>query len=117
MRGFIIGLTVSLAFIAGALSSRWLLRPAVAANAADKQGWVVRPPTPAVHGDPEPPGLVAPVPRWEYICYRAELTHKLVDVANQAGEEGWEMVGTDGQGTQPPVWCFKRRKNGPVVGP
>jgi hypothetical protein len=114
VRGFLLGLSISLAFIVGALSSSVLLRPAAAAAGNERPGWVPGSPPPAKRAEPEPPGLVMPIPRWEYICYRAELTHKLVDVANQAGEEGWEMVGTDGQGTQAPVWCFKRKKNAAV---
>jgi hypothetical protein len=121
VRGFLLGLSVSLAFIGGVLSSGWLVPQAAADDGAE--GWVAptagdvpsakapRAHSGATSAASEAPPLVRPMPRWEYICYRAELTHKLVDVANQAGEEGWEMVGTDGQGARPSVWCFKRRKD------
>jgi len=123
VRGFILGLSVALAFIVGVLSTNWLVPYAAAQTAGRSASAVARTPEPPV--PPPPPGrrdgvdadapkLVAPIPKWEYICYRAELTHKLVEVANQAGEEGWEMVGTDGQGTRPSIWCFKRRKNAPI---
>ncbi len=113
MRGFLYGLAISVAFILGAVSSGRLL-PQAAAGSEPAAGKSSRSAAKAPL-EPDAPPLVMPIPRWEYICYRAELTHKLVEVANEAGEEGWEMVGTDGQGAEPSVWCFKRRKNAPVA--
>lgn len=95
MRGFLVGLSFSLVFVLGFLAAQ--LVPSAQA-AREKRDHV------------EAPALVAPTPTWEYICYRAELTLDLLEVANQAGEQGWEMVGTDGQGARSPVWCFKRRR-------
>jgi hypothetical protein len=125
VRGFLLGLSISLAFIVGALFSNYLL-PLAAARAATGGATPPAPPPAPPRAAPgasashpsapelDAPSLVAPIPKWEYICYRAELTHKLVEVANQAGEDGWEMVGTDGQGPRPSIWCFKRRKNAQV---
>jgi hypothetical protein len=95
MRGFLLGLSFSIVFILGFVAAQ--LVPG--AQAGKKRTRIDVPP------------LVAPTPTWEYICYRAELTLDLLDVANQAGEQGWEMVGTDGQGARSPVWCFKRRRS------
>jgi hypothetical protein len=114
MRGFLYGLEISLAFIFGALSTGRLL-PQAAAGSEPAAGKASHSSAKIATPEPEAPALVMPIPRWEYICYRAELTHKLVEVANEAGEEGWEMVGTDGQGAEPSVWCFKRRKNAPLA--
>lgn len=54
-----------------------------------------------------------PAQRWEYDC--REAREQLTDLANQLGQQGWEMVaatsGPWGGGLsthQTTVWCFKR---------
>ena len=91
MRGFLLGLSLSAPFIIGVFSAEWLV-----------------PEAQAKRYDVELPVLSIPRTRWEYTCYRAKLSLNLIEVANKAGEMGWELIVTDGQGDELPVWCFKR---------
>jgi len=44
-------------------------------------------------------------PRWEYYCFEVSIWRDITPAANLKGAEGWEMVGSGGDGS---VWCFKR---------
>ncbi len=54
-------------------------------------------------------GLIPPRPKgatysnWEHLCITIS-TRNLTEALNQAGQEGWELVGVDAGG----IACFKR---------
>ncbi|HEY3235049.1 MAG TPA: hypothetical protein VGJ84_10035 [Polyangiaceae bacterium] len=87
MRGFLIGLSVSVAFIIGCVAgaSRFVLPPAEAAYVVEQ--------------------------RWAYFCFQESDADELGVKANAAGARGWELVaattsksGGDGKA----VWCFRQ---------
>jgi hypothetical protein len=84
MRGFLIGLSISLAFIVGcvASSTHWGLPRAEAA---------------AVVG-----------PRWSYFCFEAGNVNDVNVKANAAGMRGWELAtaATNADGLM--IWCFRQ---------
>jgi hypothetical protein len=84
MRGFLIGLSISLAFIVGcvASSTHWGLPRAEAA---------------AVAG-----------PRWSYFCFEAANVNDVNSKANAAGMRGWELVtaATNADGLM--IWCLRQ---------
>ncbi|OGQ79106.1 MAG: hypothetical protein A2289_03070 [Deltaproteobacteria bacterium RIFOXYA12_FULL_58_15] len=97
MRQFLLGLSLSAAFIAGAVFSQTLSSSAQAARASRM--------------------------KWEYFCVEkfSETPEKLVETFTQGGLKGWELaaageytpaiVPTTGEGhypLRPVVWCFKR---------
>jgi hypothetical protein len=51
----------------------------------------------------------ASLTKWEYICYWKNSLEEVVDRANQLGAEGWEMTAAGGA-TGPVTFCFKRAK-------
>lgn len=51
----------------------------------------------------------ATLTRWEYLCIEEYGATAIMEKANPAGAQGWEMVGGDGAGVQT-SWCFKRPK-------
>lgn len=86
MRGFILGLSLSVAFIVGCVAgSTGLVTPPASANAVVEQ-------------------------RWAYFCFERDNVDEINDMANGAGLRGWEMVaatltgGKDGRA----VWCFRQ---------
>jgi len=85
MKGFILGLTVSLAFIVGCVagSSRFLLPEAKASYVVEQ--------------------------RWAYFCFQEGNAEAVNYKANAAGARGWEMVAasSDASGGDP-VWCFRQ---------
>jgi len=84
MRGFWIGLSVSLAFILGCVSAP-LLTPTLSAQAAP-----------------------AGVQRWQYSCRHIPRGADLNALVNAAGREGWEMVNTQWLDNDQKKSCFKR---------
>lgn len=83
MRSFLLGLSLSAAFIVGCV-----VRPLVI-----------------------PPALADPaVKRWDYYCFDELTSAEVQGRAKQAGREGWELVAAGAVGTLGfrPVWCFKR---------
>jgi hypothetical protein len=45
--------------------------------------------------------------KWEYSCFQEHTAESVVQDANKAGAEGWEMVvGSASSGRF--LWCFKR---------
>jgi len=93
MRGFLLGLSLSVAFILGCVTSQLshtlVIPPAQAGEQHTK---------------------------WSYMCGEFEKVERLHEVANKAGLEGWELVGGSGMGRAPAlgqpgerhIWCFKR---------
>jgi hypothetical protein len=45
--------------------------------------------------------------RWEYFCRDEGTAGFVTKMANQAGQEGWELVAVGG-GSLNDTWCFKR---------
>jgi hypothetical protein len=88
MRGFLLGLTVSIAFVAGCMASRLLVPPA---NAQANLTW------------------------WDHYCYReGDTTDALGVAARKAGAQGWELVtvvAADSESRR--LWCFKRPSASP----
>jgi hypothetical protein len=56
-----------------------------------------------------PPAHAQNVQRWEYLCIEEHGAEDIMAKANQAGDQGWEMVGGDGVSSVT-SWCFKRAK-------
>jgi len=84
MRGFLIGLSVSLAFIVGCVagSSRYGVPKAEAAAVVEQ--------------------------RWSYFCFEATGVDDVSFKANAAGMRGWEMASaTTAEGGQT-IWCFRQ---------
>jgi len=83
MRNFILGISVSIAFIVGALASPHIVPTASAATNPTK---------------------------WGYKCFREISVSTVESKANKAGAEGWELVAaaTPGVNNAPMNWCFKQ---------
>ena len=89
MRGFILGVAVSFAFIVGCVAgaSSFFVPPANAQQHAMR------------------------LPRWEYFCIRPGFEPG--DVTNQANKLGvqyWELVSSGRSSGYGDVWCFKRQR-------
>lgn len=80
MRGFVVGLSVSGAFVVGCVAAQFIVPPARAAG----------------------------VQKWDYFCFDEEGAAEVTRKAKQAGTEGWEMVAVDTGGNMDSTWCFKR---------
>jgi hypothetical protein len=49
-------------------------------------------------------------PKWEYFCFAEYDAEDIMAKGNQAGAQGWEMVGSSsGNSATHTTWCFKRR--------
>ena len=85
MRGFLLGLSVSLAFIVGCVTgSTGALLPRAEAEVVVEQ-------------------------RWAYFCFERADVDDINDMANGAGARGWELVAAaDGGKEGAPVWCFRQ---------
>jgi hypothetical protein len=79
-RAFLIGLLLVGAFILGCVSASLVVPPARAGATAQK---------------------------WEYHCIEEYGAESIAKKANEAGREGWEMVGADSLAKYQ-SWCFKR---------
>jgi hypothetical protein len=53
-----------------------------------------------------PPARAASLEKWEYLCFIGANPASVQEKANQAGAEGWELVGAAGSD----IWCAKRPK-------
>jgi len=84
MRGFLIGLSISLAFIVGcAVSSTRYGVPKAQAQAVVEQ-------------------------RWSYFCFEAASVDDVNFKANAAGMRGWELVASNTASSGQMVWCFRQ---------
>jgi len=86
MRGFLIGISVSLAFIVGCVagSSRYGV-PRAEASAVVEQ-------------------------RWAYFCFEADTVDDVHYKANAAGLRGWELVTSSTNQAGQVIWCFRQPK-------
>ena len=50
-----------------------------------------------------PPGTAT----WSYLCFAANSANEVMEKANRAGAQGWEMVSA-AQGHQGAIWCFRQ---------
>lgn len=84
MRGFLIGLSISLAFIVGCVagSSRYGVPKAEAAAVVEQ--------------------------RWAYFCFEAATVEDVSFKANAAGMRGWELVTSSMNQNNQTVWCFRQ---------
>ena len=84
MRGFLIGLSISLAFVVGcvASSSRYGVPKAEAAAVVEQ--------------------------RWSYFCFEASSVDDLSFKANAAGLRGWDMVTSTAKDDGQLVSCFRQ---------
>lgn len=58
-----------------------------------------------------PPARAQTTPKWEYFCFAEAATGDIMAEANEAGLQGWEMVGSSGTTPYSPItWCFKRQR-------
>jgi len=85
MRGFFIGLTVSIAFIAGCVAGSTRLSVASA-----KASYVVE-------------------QRWAYFCFQESNVDDVNYKANAAGARGWELIAaTTASNGSDAIWCFRQ---------
>jgi len=85
MRGFLIGLSVSIAFIGGCVAgaSRWAVSPAKASYVIEQ--------------------------RWAYFCFQDSNVDDVNYKANAAGARGWELVAAANSGNgNDAIWCFRQ---------
>jgi predicted secreted Zn-dependent protease len=84
MRRFLIGLSISLAFIVGCVagSSRYGVPRAEAAAVVEQ--------------------------RWSYFCFEASTVDDVHFKSNAAGMRGWEMVSSATNGSGQIIWCFRQ---------
>jgi hypothetical protein len=85
MRGFLIGMSISLAFIVGCVagSTRYGAVPRAEAAAVVEQ-------------------------RWSYFCFEADTVDDVHFKANAAGMRGWEMVSSSTNANGQVIWCFRQ---------
>ena len=85
MRGLLIGLLVSLAFIGGCVAgaSRLAVPPAQASYVVEQ--------------------------RWAYFCFQDSNVDDINYKANAAGARGWELVAASGSASgNDTIWCFRQ---------
>lgn len=87
MRGFLTGLSVSLAFIIGCV--------------AGSSQFVV----PKAHAEGE---HVVVEQRWAYFCFDENNVDAVNFKANAAGARGWELVAASPRNDGVAVWCFRQ---------
>lgn len=61
---------------------------------------------PVAHAQTGP--AAAGLQRWEYFCTEGYNAETIIERANQAGAQGWEMVAGLGSPRVHGLWCFKR---------
>jgi len=84
MRGFLIGLSISLSFILGCVASS------------------------TGHGVPKAEAAAVVEQRWSYFCFEAASADDVSFKANAAGMRGWEMASATTNGNGQMVWCFRQ---------
>ena len=86
MRGFLLGLSVALAFIVGCY--------------AGASGFAV----------PKAEASYVVEQRWAYFCFAESDVDEIMFKANAAGARGWEMVASSPKqgGNGDAVWCFRQ---------
>jgi hypothetical protein len=85
MRGFWIGLSISLSFIVGCVASS------------------------TRYGVPKAEAAAVVEQRWSYFCFEASSVDDVSFKANAAGMRGWEMVSaTSANANGQMIWCFRQ---------
>ena len=84
MRGFLIGLSLSLAFIVGCVASS------------------------TRYGVPKAEAAAVVEQRWSYFCIQANDVEDLNFKANAAGMRGWDMVASTPDHNGQMIWCFRQ---------
>jgi hypothetical protein len=85
MRGFLIGVSISLAFIVGCVASS------------------------TRYGVPKAEAAAVVEQRWSYFCFEAGSVEDVNFKANAAGMRGWEMAAsTNNAANDQMVWCFRQ---------
>jgi hypothetical protein len=79
MRGFWIGLSISVAFIVGCATARLVVPPVSAQSTT----------------------------RWQYHCVETDEAEDIAAAANQLGAQGWELASGAADGQAHQIWCFK----------
>lgn len=84
MRGFLIGISISVAFIVGCMagSSRYGVPRAEAAAVVEQ--------------------------RWSYLCFEASTVDDVQYKANAAGLRGWDLVASSTNANGQIIWCFRQ---------
>lgn len=83
MRGFLIGLSISLAFIVGCVAGS------------------------TRYGVPKAEAAVVEQ-RWSYFCFEASKVDDVSFKANAAGMRGWEMASATTNAEDQTIWCFRQ---------
>lgn len=52
-----------------------------------------------------PPGTAT----WSYLCFNGDSAKEVMEKANRAGAQGWEMVSA-APGERGAIWCFRQPK-------
>jgi hypothetical protein len=60
--------------------------------------WAEKRPDPVV-----PPGIAT----WSYLCFSGNSASEVMEKANRAGAQGWEMVSA-APGNHGAIWCFRQ---------
>jgi hypothetical protein len=81
-RGFALGLSLSIAYFVGCATARVTTPPVANAQAGAQ--------------------------RWEYFCTDGYNDETIMERANEAGAQGWEMIAGVGSTRVAGLWCFKR---------
>jgi hypothetical protein len=84
MRGFLIGMSISLAFIVGCVASS------------------------GRYGVPRAEAAAVVEQRWSYFCFEASTVDDVHYKANAAGMRGWEMVSSSPNANGQIIWCFRQ---------
>ena len=82
MKGFLLGASVSLAFILGCVVRPLLIPPATAQQVS--------------------------LQKWEYFCFDSGNTDDVMKGAKSAGLQGWEMTAAGNYTATVSIWCFRR---------
>lgn len=84
MRGFLLGLSLSLAFIVGCVTGQ------------------------SRYGVPRAEAAAVVEQRWSYFCFEASTVDDVHFKANAAGLRGWEMVSSSTNNDGQIIWCFRQ---------
>ena len=84
MRGFLLGMSLSLAFIVGCVASS------------------------TRYGVPRAEAAAVVEQRWSYFCFDANTVDDVNFKANAAGLRGWDLVTSSTNSNGQTVWCFRQ---------
>jgi hypothetical protein len=55
------------------------------------------------------PATVQALPTWAYLCVEGRSSREVMEKANYAGAQGWELVAA-APGEDASVWCFRQAR-------